>query len=103
MRKETHKYHKGDACMARPKREVDAQLEKEMQQTAASWCKFRDLNKLSQKFLSEIIGVSRRTIQSIEAGKIIPQAATVSKFEELVARYEAEGKRTGRRKSKKAA
>lgn len=93
---------KEDACtMARPKREMDADLEKEMQRTAADFKRFRDKNKLSQKFLSEIINVSRRTIQSIESAGIIPQAGTMKKFEELRAKYEAEGKPTGKRKSKK--
>lgn len=87
--------------MARPKRELDADLEKEMQRTATEFKRFRDKNKLSQKFLSEIIGVSRRTIQSIESAGIIPQAATMQKFRDLRAKYESEGKPTGKRKSKK--
>jgi DNA-binding XRE family transcriptional regulator len=86
--------------MARPKRTLDSELEKEMQKTAREWTKLREMNKLSQTFLSEIIGVSRRTIQSIEAGSIIPQAATRKKFEDLRAKYEHEGKPTGKRKSK---
>lgn len=88
--------------MAKPKRTLDSELEKEMQKTAREWTKLREMNKLSQTFLSEIIGVSRRTIQSIEAGKIIPQAATIKKFEELRSKYEREGKPTGRRKRKSA-
>ena len=87
--------------MARTKRELSTDLEKEMQRTAKEWIKFRQVNSLSQKFLSEIIGVSRRTIQSIESGSIIPQAGTVAKFIELRKRYEAEGKPTGKRKTKK--
>ena len=87
--------------MARPKRELDATLEKEMDKTAREWTNFRQKNKLSQKFLSEIIGVSRRTIQNIEAGSIIPQAATMQKFLDLRAKYESEGRPTGKRKPKK--
>ena len=87
--------------MARPKRELDADLEKEMQRTAAEFKRFRDKNKLSQKFLSEIIGVSRRTIQSIESAGIIPQAATMQKFLDLRVKYESEGRPTGKRKPKK--
>ena len=87
--------------MARPKRELDATLEKEMDKTAREWTNFRQKNKLSQKFLSEIIGVSRRTIQNIEAGTIIAQAATMQKFLDLRAKYESEGRPTGKRKSKK--
>ena len=44
--------------MARPKRELDATLEKKMERTAKEFIKFREFNKFSQKFLSEIIGVS---------------------------------------------
>jgi transcriptional regulator with XRE-family HTH domain len=87
--------------MTRPKRELDADLEKEMERTAKEWTNFRQKNKLSQKFLSEIIGVSRRTIQNIEAGSIIPQAATMKKFEDLRAKYESEGRPTCKRKPKK--
>lgn len=87
--------------MARPKRELDADLEKEMDRTAKEWKRFREANKLSQKFLSEIIGISRRTIQSIESGQIIPQQRTVDAFKTLQTRYDNEGKPTGRRKTKK--
>lgn len=87
--------------MARPKREVDADLEKEMDRLSKEFKRFRDKNKLSQKFLSEIIGVSRRTIQSIESAGIIPQAATLKRFEDLRAKYESEGKPTGKRKPRK--
>ena len=72
-----------------------------MDKTAREWTNFRQKNKLSQKFLSEIIGVSRRTIQNIEVGSIIPQAATMQKFLDLRAKYESEGRPTGKRKSKK--
>jgi DNA-binding XRE family transcriptional regulator len=87
--------------MARPKREVDAALTKEMKARGLEWQRFRDRNKLSQKFLAEIIDVSRRTIQSIEAGKIVPLAGTLKKFEDLRVKYENEGKPTGKRKQKK--
>jgi transcriptional regulator with XRE-family HTH domain len=87
--------------MARPKRVIDTSIKKEMQTIASQWKRFREANKLSQKFLAEIVNISRRTIQSIESGAIIPQAGTIQKFESLKAKYEAEGKPTGRRKSKK--
>ncbi len=87
--------------MARPKRVIDSSVKKEMQTIASQWKRFREANKLSQKFLAEIVGISRRTIQSIESGAIIPQAGTIHKFDNLRAKYEAEGKPTGQRKSKK--
>ena len=89
--------------MARPKRELDADLEKEMDRLSKEFKRFRDKNKLSQKFLSEIIGISRRTIQSIESGQIIPQQRTVDAFKTLQEKYANEGKPTGVRKRKKAA
>ena len=87
--------------MGRPKREQDKDLTKEMIVRAQEWQGFREANKLSQKFLAEIIGVSRRTIQSIEAGQIIPQKATLEKFTKLQEKYEAEGKPSGKGKQKR--
>ena len=87
--------------MGRPKREQDKDLTKEMIVRAQEWQGFREANKLSQKFLAEIIGVSRRTIQSIEAGQIIPQKATLEKFTKLQEKYEAEGKPSGNGKQKR--
>jgi DNA-binding XRE family transcriptional regulator len=93
---------KGDACtMARPKRVIDTSVKKEMNSIASQWRRFRSANALSQKFLAEITGVSRRTIQSIESGAILPQQRTLDAFESLRVKYESEGKPTGKRKSKK--
>jgi transcriptional regulator with XRE-family HTH domain len=86
--------------MARPKRVLDSSVKKEMKAIASEWKRFREANKLSQKFLAEIIGISRRTIQSIESGKIIPQQRTLDAFRALSVKYEAEGKPTGKRKQK---
>ena len=87
--------------MARPKRD-NKEFEPEMKRLALEFSKFRGSNNLSQKLLAEVIGISRRTIQSIEAGTILPQQATLKKFEELQAKYEAEKKSTGRKKRKVA-
>ena len=86
--------------MARPKRDPSA--DKEKVKISLEWQRFRADNKLSQKFLAEIIGISRRTIQSIEAGEIIPQNRTLDAFKELQDKYESEGKSTGKRKKKAA-
>lgn len=86
--------------MARPKRILTSSDTKAMQSTAKEWKKFREDNKLSQKFLAEVVGISRRTIQSVEAGLILPQKRTMDAFLALQAKYEAEGKPTGRRKKK---
>jgi DNA-binding XRE family transcriptional regulator len=77
--------------MARTKRD-DREFKTEMEDRAFEFSKFRQDNNLSQKLLSEIIGVCRRTIQLIEAGKIVPHADTVRKFNALKAKYEANGK-----------
>jgi len=83
--------------MARTKRIVDEEVKGEMQSIAQTWKSFRIDNALTQKFLAEICGVSRRTIQNIETGTIIPQYATQEKFEELRKKYE-----TGRKRKQKS-
>lgn len=73
----------------------------EMLARAIEWQRFRTDNKLSQKFLAEIIGVSRRTVQNIEAGILAaPHKSTLDAFEKLRAKYESEGKSGGRGKHK---
>ena len=88
--------------MGRPKREIDPDLTKEMQDRGREWLRFRLENLFSQMYLAETIGISRRTLQYIETAKLIPQAATIAKFEILRGKYEAEGKGGGRKKSKAA-
>lgn len=88
--------------MARPKRKPDLDIEKEMKTRAAEWRKFMEKNLLTQKVLAEVTGISRRTIQSVVAGGIIPQQDTLQAFEKLQAKYEAEGRPTGKRKRKAA-
>jgi DNA-binding XRE family transcriptional regulator len=74
----------------------------EMKQRAAEWRRFRTDNLLSQKRLSEVIEISRRTIQNIEAAQeCSPHQRVLDAFAALQARYEREGKKTGRRKTKK--
>ena len=74
---------------------------KEMLARGAEWQRFRQENKLTQKFLAEIIGVVRRTVQHIENARVIPQEATLKAFEKLQAKYAAEGRSDGRRKQKR--
>ncbi len=76
--------------MGRPKRDPSAK--DEMIKIAKDWSKFRQDNNLSQKLLAEVIGISRRTVQNIEAGIIIPQKRTIDAFNSLRAKYLAEGK-----------
>ena len=67
---------------------------------AVLWQQFRTDNKLSQRFLAEIIGVSRRTVQQIEAALVVPHRGTLKAFKDLQEKYEAEGKSGGRSKQK---
>lgn len=53
---------------------------------AKEWVDFRFDNLITQKTLADTIGVSRRTIQMIEAGSITPYPKTLRKFEAFVAR-----------------
>jgi DNA-binding XRE family transcriptional regulator len=75
--------------MARPKRDNNA-AEPEMKRIAIEFSQFRTENNLSQKLLAEVIGISRRTIQSIEAARIIPQKKTLEAFKKLKDKYVAE-------------
>ena len=87
--------------MARPKRN-DAEFESEMHALAIQFSRFRQDHNLSQKLLAEVIGISRRTIQSIEAGRILPHKATVDAFNDLKAKYAAEAKANKRKKTQAA-
>jgi DNA-binding XRE family transcriptional regulator len=87
--------------MARPKRN-QAKAEPQMKQLAVEFSEFRDQNNLSQKLLAEVIGISRRTIQSIEAGTILPHRATLEAFNKLREKYKAEGKSPKRKKTQAA-
>lgn len=80
--------------MTRPRRD-DAEFGPEMKRLAIEFSEFRQANNLSQKLLAELIGVSRRTIQNVEASRRLPQKGTLKKFEELRETYKTEGKPTG--------
>ena len=77
--------------MARPKRD-NTSVEPEMKRLAVEFSQFRQDNNLSQKLLAEVIGISRRTIQSVEAGRILPHKQTLDAFEKLKLKYASEGK-----------
>jgi DNA-binding XRE family transcriptional regulator len=79
--------------MARTKRIVDEEVKGEMESIAQTWRQFRIDNALTQTFLAEICGISRRTIQNIETGTIIPQEGTIQKYEALKKKYEMGKKR----------
>ena len=60
--------------------EPEKQDQKKRLKRAKEWKKFRDENLFTQKRLADIIGVSRRTIQQIEAGRITPHPTTLRLF-----------------------
>ena len=87
--------------MARPKRDNNV-AKPEMRRIAIEFSDFRTQNNLSQKLFAEVIGISRRTVQSIEAARIIPQKKTLEAFNKLKEKYEAEGKSSGRKEEQEA-
>ena len=83
--------------MPRPMNEEE---KKEAIERAQEWQRFRQANMLSQRTLGDVIGISRRTIQQIEAGLVLPHKATLAAYNALVEKYRAEGKHDGKNKSK---
>jgi DNA-binding XRE family transcriptional regulator len=55
---------------------------------AQDWKMFRRNNMFTQKRLAEIIGISRRTLQKIEGGHIIPHPTTLRKFASFKRKYD---------------
>jgi DNA-binding XRE family transcriptional regulator len=76
----------------------DAKL-RERQEHARRWLQFRKDYLLTQRRLAEMIGISRREIQSIEAGQVIPRFSTQILFRDFtagyVSKYGNRGKATG--------
>jgi DNA-binding XRE family transcriptional regulator len=54
---------------------------------AKEWVDFRFNYLFTQKQMADVLGVSRRTIQMIEAGLVTPHPKTIRLFEALVIRY----------------
>lgn len=52
------------------------------------WRSFRLRFLFTQAKLAEILGVSRRTVQSVEAGRVTPATSTLRMFLALKARHE---------------
>jgi len=64
---------------------------REQKKRKDEWREFRKEHLYTQKKLAEAIGVSRRTVQEIEAGRVIPYPHTLRLFEALKAKYSQEG------------
>lgn len=56
----------------------------------AEWSQFRKEHLFTQVELAQFLGISRRTVQLIEAGKVSPFPGTLRKFSELKAKHESE-------------
>ncbi len=74
--------------MPRPK-PTDEDLE-ERQTRRREWSRFRKDFLLTQVKLADVLGISRRTVQFIEAGELTPLASTLRKFNTLKAKYQQE-------------
>jgi len=55
----------------------------ELQHRARQWKKFRKKHYFSQERLAQVLGISRRAVQYVEAGQLTPHASTLFKFEVL--------------------
>ena len=77
-----------EGSMPRPKpSEEDL---KEREQRRHEWVEFRKKNLFTQVRLAEVLELSRRTVQQIEAGKVSPWPETLRKFQALKAKYDRE-------------
>ncbi len=52
------------------------------------WREFRRDHLFTQKKLADVLGISRRTVQKIEAAQTTPLADTLSRFKILQTRHE---------------
>lgn len=68
-----------------------ADIEKRKERSL-EWFNFRDEFLFTQQRLAEILGLSRRTIQMVESGKITPHPETLRVFAVLKGKHEAERK-----------
>lgn len=71
--------------MARPK-PTEEDLERRTRRQA-EWVEFRKEYLFTQKRLAEILGISRRTVQQVEAGLVTPLPDTLRSFLTLKAKY----------------
>ena len=74
--------------MPRPKPTEEDLLERRTRRE--EWLKFRKDNLFTQVILAEILEISRRKVQFIEAAELTPLMSTLRKFRALKAKYDAE-------------
>ena len=70
-----------------PNARLDNAEKKAREQRAQEWLKFRKDNLITQIKFADLLGVSRRTIQMIERGRVSPYPITLRKYEALNAKY----------------
>ena len=80
--------HGTHRAMPRPKPTEEDLLERRTRRE--EWLKFRKDNLFTQVKLAEILEISRRTVQFIEAAELTPLMSTLRKFRALKAKYDAE-------------
>lgn len=61
------------------------------EERARVWRQFRKDYLFTQKRLADIVGISRRTVQQIEAGTITPQSNTLRLFLVIKKKHETHG------------
>jgi DNA-binding XRE family transcriptional regulator len=66
--------------------------EQARQERATEWRDFMKNHLFTEKRLAETIGISRRTVQMVRAGKVTPHDNTLRLFVALKAKYDREGK-----------
>lgn len=76
------------AKMPRPKPTEEDLNERQLRRR--EWVRFRKDFLFTQVKLADILGISRRTVQFIEAGELTPLVSTLRKFNALKAKHEQE-------------
>ncbi len=59
---------------------------------AEEWKRFRQTSLITQRKLAERLGLSRRTIQQIEAAQVTPHISTLRRFDSFRQLHEREAK-----------
>jgi DNA-binding XRE family transcriptional regulator len=67
---------------------------KERQKRAKVWREFMADKLFTEQRLADTLGISRRTVQMIKAGRVSPHKDTLRLFDSLKARYDREAKRS---------
>lgn len=63
---------------------------KDRQTRRQEWTRFRKEFLFTQTKLADVLGISRRTVQFIEAGELTPLTSTLRRFNALKAKYHEE-------------